>query len=110
MMMMIITMIVWIARRVHTKQQSEHLCFAFVCLGGPSTKLCFQSLNRADVNSVSHLIPLALYEGIGEDYDMLSHIFKPMFDQLHTFTQSFNLQPPDPAKTQHSLYLQENEI
>jgi hypothetical protein len=81
-----------------------------LCLGGPSTKLCFQSLNRADVNSVSHLIPLALYEGIGEDYDMLSHIFKPMFDQLHKFTQSFNLQPPDPAKTQHSLYLQENEI
>ena len=31
--------------------------------GGASTKLCIQSLNRQDVNSVSHLIPVAMYEG-----------------------------------------------
>ena len=31
--------------------------------GGDSTKLCIQSLNRQDVNSVNHLIPVAMYEG-----------------------------------------------
>ena len=31
--------------------------------GGDSTKLCIQSLNRTDVNSVHHLIPVACYEG-----------------------------------------------
>ena len=31
--------------------------------GGDSTKLCIQALNRADVNSVHHLIPVACYEG-----------------------------------------------
>ena len=31
--------------------------------GGNSTKLCIQSLNRQDVNSVHHLIPVAMYEG-----------------------------------------------
>ena len=31
--------------------------------GGDSTKLCIQSLNRNDVNSVHHLIPVACYEG-----------------------------------------------
>ena len=31
--------------------------------GGASTKLCIQSLNRTDVNSVNHLIPVACYEG-----------------------------------------------
>src|SRR4051794_5624326 len=31
--------------------------------GGNSTKLSIQSLNRQDVNSVSHLIPVAMYEG-----------------------------------------------
>jgi hypothetical protein len=32
--------------------------------GGDATKLCIQSLNRNDVNSVNHLIPIACYEGI----------------------------------------------
>ena len=32
--------------------------------GGDSTKLCIQSLNRQDVNSVHHLIPVAMYEGM----------------------------------------------
>ena len=31
--------------------------------GGDSTKLSIQSLNRNDINSVSHLIPVACYEG-----------------------------------------------
>ena len=31
--------------------------------GGDSTKLCIQSLNRKNVNSVNHLIPVACYEG-----------------------------------------------
>jgi hypothetical protein len=31
--------------------------------GGDATKLCIQSLNREDVNSVNHLIPVACYEG-----------------------------------------------
>jgi hypothetical protein len=31
--------------------------------GGDATKLCIQSLNRTDVNSVHHLIPVACYEG-----------------------------------------------
>lgn len=32
--------------------------------GGDTTKLCIQSLNRDDVNSVHHLIPVACYEGV----------------------------------------------
>ncbi len=32
--------------------------------GGDATKLCIQSLNRDDVNSVHHLIPVACYEGM----------------------------------------------
>ena len=31
--------------------------------GGDSTKLSIQSINRNDINSVSHLIPVACYEG-----------------------------------------------
>ena len=31
--------------------------------GGDSTKLSIQSLNRNDINSASHLIPVACYEG-----------------------------------------------
>jgi hypothetical protein len=60
----------------------------YIYLGGPSTKLSFQSLNRDDVNSVHHVMPVAMYEGIGEDYTILHHVFKPIFDQLLTFTQS----------------------
>ena len=67
-----------------------YMCvYTHIPLGGPSTKLPFQSLNRDDVNSVHHVIPVAMYEGIGEDYTILHHVFKPIFDQLLTFTQSF---------------------
>ena len=64
----------------------------YVCmyvLGGSSTKLSFQSLNRDYVNSVHHVMPVGMYEGIGEEYTILHHVFKPIFDQLLTFTQSF---------------------
>ena len=30
-----------------------------------------------------------MYEGIGEEYTILHHVFKPIFDQLLSFTQSF---------------------
>ena len=63
--------------------------YIYIYLGGSSTKLSFQSLSRDDVNSVHHVIPVAMYEGIGEDYSILHHVFKPIFDQLLTFTQSY---------------------
>ena len=60
-----------------------------MCLGGSSTKLSFLSLNRNDVNSVHHVMPVAMYEGIGEDYIVLQHVFKPVLDQLCTYIHSF---------------------
>src|SRR5690349_11320527 len=69
--------------------------FMYICihvhtiyLSGPSTKFSFQSPNRDDVNSVHHVIPVAMYEGIGEDYKILHHAFKPISDQPLTFTLS----------------------
>ena len=41
--------------------------------GGDSTKLCIQLLNR-HVNSVHHLIPVAMYEGVDENYDAAAHL------------------------------------
>lgn len=58
--------------------------------GGSSTKLCIQSLNRPDVNSVHHVIPVACFEGFGEEYSILEHVFKPIFDQILSFTESFS--------------------
>ncbi len=43
--------------------------YMYMPLGGSSTKLSFQSLNRDDVNSVHHVMPMGMYEGIGEEYN-----------------------------------------
>ncbi len=79
---------------LHMGMLAAHECiymytYMYMPLGGSSTKLSFQSLNRDDVNSVHHVMPVGMYEGIGEEYTILHHVFKPIFDQLLTFTQSF---------------------
>ena len=92
-----------------------YLIFFIIFSGGSSTKLSFQSLNRNDVNSVHHLMPVAMYEGIGEDYHVLHHVFKPIFDELLSFTQSFDPlaitshQPSVPPQCQLPTMLYESE-
>ena len=80
----------------------------YICIGGSSTKLSFLSLNRDDVNSMHHVMPVAMYEGIGEDYTVLHHVFKPMFDQLCTYITSFTPSistpsPPIPSSQQNTF-------
>ena len=62
-----------------------------VLICGSCTKLSFQSLNRDDVNPVHHAMPVAMHEGIGEDYTVLRHVFKPVFD--HYSLTSHHLHP-----------------
>ena len=74
-----------------------------IYLGGSSTKLSFLPLNRDDVNSVHHVMPVAMYEGIGEDYIALHHVFKPIFDQLCSYIESFtpSTAPSPPIASSH---------
>ena len=75
-------------------------------IGGSSTKLSFQSLNRDDVNSLPHVMPVAMYEGIGEDYTVLRHVFKPIFDQLFTYIKSFTATPsPSMPSPQQNTFI-----
>ena len=82
--------------------------FMYTYSGGSSTKLSFLSLNRNDVNSVHHVMPVAMYEGIGEDYTVLHHVFKPVFDQLCNYIKSFTPttstpSPPIPSSQQNAF-------
>jgi hypothetical protein len=53
--------------------------------GGDSTKLCIQSLNRHDVNSVHHLIPVAMYEGKSWMRDQQMDVIDGINAQIFSF-------------------------
>lgn len=89
-----------IVRSLHA--HNELVCYAnmsgcelWICIqcdqGGPGTKLGLQVLNRSDIHSVKNFITLGYYEGYNEDYDAVSAIFAPLFEQIGEWQRTFHL-------------------
>lgn len=58
--------------------------------GGHSTKLMVSILNTVKPLSRNQIL-LALYEGAGEEYDIVKLIFGPIFDRIYTWARNYSI-------------------